>query len=141
MCAGDRISGYKTNHSLRATAATEMFGRGAPEKLIQERTGHRSLQGLRSYERVDEMQHKAASSLLYNIPRKTHSAFDVYKNSTISIQPVSLAPQITLHDLQSCTINLNCMPQAAAPPLYPVQPIPQGHNTTIIETELSHVDM
>ena len=50
MCSEAEISGNKTNHSLRATAATEMFRRGVPEKLIQERTGHRSLEALRSYE-------------------------------------------------------------------------------------------
>ena len=38
-------------------AATEMFRSGAPEKLIQERTGHRSLEALRCYERIDEAQH------------------------------------------------------------------------------------
>ena len=37
----------KTNHSLRATAASELFCANVPEKLIQERTGHKSLQALR----------------------------------------------------------------------------------------------
>ena len=32
-----------TNHSLRATASTRMFSSGVPEKLIAEKTGHRSL--------------------------------------------------------------------------------------------------
>ena len=80
MCATAGISGHKTNHSLRATAATEMFRQGAPEKLIQERTGHRSLEALRSYERLDEEQHKAVSSLLSNASKKS---------------------KITLYDLQS----------------------------------------
>ena len=30
----------KTNHSLRATGATEMFAADVPEKLIHSRTGH-----------------------------------------------------------------------------------------------------
>ena len=55
MCSEAGISGHKTNHSLRATAATEMFRCGAPEKLIQERTGHRSIEALRSYERLDDI--------------------------------------------------------------------------------------
>ena len=66
MCSLAGIKGHKTNHSLRATAATEMFRHGAPEKLIQERTGHRSIEALRTYERLDEMQHRAASSILSN---------------------------------------------------------------------------
>ena len=34
MCSDGGIGGHKTNHSLRATPATELFRRGAPEKLI-----------------------------------------------------------------------------------------------------------
>ena len=61
MCSRAGISGLKTN---QAPAATEMFQLGAPEKVIQERTGHRSIEALRSYERSSESQHKAVSSLL-----------------------------------------------------------------------------
>ena len=50
MCEQAKIKGSKSNRSLRATAATQMFQEGAPEKVIQERTGHRSLEGLRLYE-------------------------------------------------------------------------------------------
>ena len=39
MCAEAEISGHKTNHNLRATAATEMFTQGVPEKVIQEQQG------------------------------------------------------------------------------------------------------
>ena len=74
------ISGHNTNHSLWATAAMDMFRCGA-EKLIQGRTGHRSIEALRSYERLDDIQHKAASSLLSNIRGKSHyhlfETFDV----------------------------------------------------------------
>ncbi len=64
MCEQAKIKGSKSTHSLRATAATQMFRGGAPEKVIQERTGHRSLEGLRSYERTCESQHRALSNLL-----------------------------------------------------------------------------
>ena len=66
MCASGGIKGHKTNHSLRATAATEMFRCVAPEKLIQERNGHRSIEALRTYEHLEESQHKAVSSLISN---------------------------------------------------------------------------
>ena len=72
-CSEAGISGHKTNHSLRATAATEMFRCGAPEKLIQQQTGRRSIEALRSYERLDDEQHKAVSSLLSNVPGKSCS--------------------------------------------------------------------
>ena len=66
MCREAGIGGHKTNHSLRATAATQMFRQGAPEKVIQERTGHRSLEALHSYERLDEVQ-LAQSSVISTV--------------------------------------------------------------------------
>ena len=63
VCQEANVKGKKTNHSLRATSATQMFREGAPEK-IQERTGHRPLEGLQSYERSSESQHRALSTLL-----------------------------------------------------------------------------
>ena len=40
----------KTDHSLRATGATDLYTANVPEKLIQQRTGHRSLKAPRTYE-------------------------------------------------------------------------------------------
>ena len=51
----------KTNHPLRATGATTLFNAGVPEKLVQEVTGHRSIECLRRYEKTSE-QHKRAVS-------------------------------------------------------------------------------
>ena len=50
------IIGYKTNHSLRATAAIKLYQSGVDEQLIMERTGHRSLDGVRSYKRTSRKQ-------------------------------------------------------------------------------------
>ena len=47
------MDGAFTNHSLRATAATELFQAVVPKKVIQEFTGHRSIKALWKYERVD----------------------------------------------------------------------------------------
>ena len=57
------VSG-KTNHSLRATGASDMFQAGVPEKIIQERTGHWSMDALRMYERTTTTQHMAVSKVL-----------------------------------------------------------------------------
>ena len=43
MCMNAGISGNKTNHSLRSFGVTEMFTSKLPEKVIQERSGHRPL--------------------------------------------------------------------------------------------------
>ena len=39
-----------TNHSIRTYGTTKMLQAKVPEKLIQQCTGHRSLEGLRHYE-------------------------------------------------------------------------------------------
>ena len=64
MCSKAKIEGNKTNHSLRATGATALFESGVPEKVIQERTGHRSVEALRTYEHISEKQHIQVSSIL-----------------------------------------------------------------------------
>ena len=43
------IQGYKTNHSLRATATTRLYESRVDEQQIMERTGQQRLEGVRSY--------------------------------------------------------------------------------------------
>ena len=118
MCSDAGISGHKTNHSLRATGATELFKRGAPEKLIQERTGHRSLEALRTYERSSEEQHKAASTLLSAPSHLSHyshmvntststktQAIEIHQAAPSTSQGVSSMP-VSFQNLQGCTINI-----------------------------------
>lgn len=59
------IEGYKTNHSLKATAATRLFQAGIDEQLIMEKTGHRSLEGVRSYKRTNIKQQENISDVLF----------------------------------------------------------------------------
>ena len=56
LCDSVGIEGFITNHSLRATAATRLYESGVNEQLIMERTGHRSLEGIRSYKRTTAQQ-------------------------------------------------------------------------------------
>ena len=62
LCQEAGISGQKTNHSLRATGASQLFQVNAPEKIIQERTGRRSTNAL--YKRTAEEQHMAVTKVL-----------------------------------------------------------------------------
>ena len=64
LCKQAGISGYKTNHSLRVTSATRLFQSGIDEQLIMSHTGHRSVDGVRSYKRISEEQKKTISSVL-----------------------------------------------------------------------------
>ena len=60
MCSSAGIHGFRTNHSLRATSATRLFNAGADEQLIMERTGHRSVDGVRSYKRTSTSSPKTS---------------------------------------------------------------------------------
>ena len=64
MCSEAGIAGRKTNHSLHVSGASSLFDAGVPERIIQQRTGHRSIEGLRAYERVTDDQEKAVSKIL-----------------------------------------------------------------------------
>ena len=64
MFSEAKITGNFTNHSLRATGATELFQSEAPKNVIQRITGHRSVSALRQYERPGDLQKKAACNIL-----------------------------------------------------------------------------
>lgn len=57
------FDGYYTNHSLRATAATRLYGAGVDEQLVTEKTGHRS-SAIRAYKRTSEEQQQSVSDLI-----------------------------------------------------------------------------
>ncbi len=60
-----RASGVRyTNHSLRATAVTRMLNKGVPEKIISQKSGHRSTKALRAYEHVSAELQKAAGRVI-----------------------------------------------------------------------------
>lgn len=63
LCKAAGITGYFTNHSLRATAATRLYSAGIDEQLISEKTGHRSL-ALRGFKRTSDEQLKTVDSIL-----------------------------------------------------------------------------
>ena len=54
----------RTNHILRATGATDLYDDGVPEKLINERASHCSLDTIRMYEQTGDKQHHAISRIL-----------------------------------------------------------------------------
>ena len=49
---------------LGVTGATRLFTAQVPKKIIQQRTGHRSLEALRKYEHTSQQQDCAVSSIL-----------------------------------------------------------------------------
>ena len=53
----------KSNHSLRITCTSAFFNAGMKEKLIRDRTGHRS-NALFKYEKVSEIKSTEVSDIL-----------------------------------------------------------------------------
>ena len=54
ICTNAGITGRKSNHSLKATCATRLFQEGIDEQVIMEKTGHRSVRGVRAYKRIND---------------------------------------------------------------------------------------
>ena len=67
LCERGGIEGYKTNHSLQVTAATRLFHKGIDEQLMMERTGHRSVDGVRAYKQTCPEQHDKLSHVLQGL--------------------------------------------------------------------------
>jgi len=55
LCKAAGFSGFFSNHSLRATAATRLFDADVDEQLIKIKTGHSS-DAVRAYKRVSEQK-------------------------------------------------------------------------------------
>ena len=134
MCNTAGIVGHKTNHSLRATGATQMYESGVPEKLIQERTGHRSIEALRMYERSNSGQHQAVSRILSDSQRRTYQHTE--RHSMLHMQSAMqqmqstpfIAPGLSFQNLHGCTINIT-----QTPPPQPMQSI------DVSESELEQI--
>ena len=104
LCSEAGMGGYRTNHSLRATAATRLYQVGVDEQLIMERTGHCSLEGVRSYKHTSESQKEAVSDLLNAKPaEQTPQALNMTLATTMHTR-TDLSQQIIN---ESCLIQLN----------------------------------
>ena len=125
MCEEAGISGRKTNHSLRRTAATTLFEKGVPEKIIQGVTGHRSTTGLRTYERVSVKQKQAVSTILSGAKRRFDELMEEEasvptKKPKVEIPAVSCVPKLPVPAyMQNCVVNV--YPSGSAQNVSPLQ--------------------
>ncbi len=105
LCASAGIEGFKTNHSLRATTAARLYQSGVDEQLVMERTGHRSLEGVRNYKRTSSQQKEALSDILSDnkIPRLCNSNNDTSTSSSQQLVPCSSPLQSHNSTLASTT--------------------------------------
>ena len=110
---------------------------------MKERTGHWSVEALRTYEHLEESQHKAVSSLLSNagsshlLTYQQHLSAQTHTSNFTSI-PQTCIPQISLQNLKGCTINFNCMP---LPPTTQITNSTEEYTETELDELFSLVDM
>ena len=101
------IAGNYTNHSLHAYGVTKLFQAGCNEKLIQQRTGHRSVEALRQYERTSQSQLLDVSNVMAGIvkPKQIVSSTVTEKSSSV----VNTPPKIVLSgcNFTGCSINFS----------------------------------
>ena len=102
MCTQAEIPGHKTNHSLWATTATRLYHAGIDEQLIMERTGHHSIDRVRSYKQTNEEQLAILSDIL-NVPSKQIS---IASQSTQQQHDDHRAACFDLKGCTNCTITL-----------------------------------
>ena len=114
LCKEAGIPGYRTNHSLRATAATRLYNAGVEEQQVMEITGHRSVEGVRSYKHTSTSQKQHLSDIL-NCQEKqlvsiNHSnSIELPQAQNTSSQSLNMtysAPQAPTFNFQTCTVNI-----------------------------------
>ena len=128
MCQLAGIPGHKTNHSLRATGASQLFQASVPEKIIQERTGHRSLEALRQYERTTTEQHEAVSEVLSSEKPVTFQSVIQKQEKQQTVTRSALSPLTNISpvlNISGCTVNIQFNHPPPSPPLPPLPEIGQ----------------
>ena len=67
-----------------------MYNKGVPEKLISEKSGHRSVKALRVYERTSEMQHKLAGKCVQSAHHPFETSTTVKSTTVVPPAPATL---------------------------------------------------
>lgn len=110
--------GKKTNHSLRTTGASELFVVSVPEHLIQQCTGHRSIEALRLYEWPTEQQQQAVSDILSSTTSKVYTELVTPQpqiHAGFMPQPSYSSALFAQNIYRNCTVNVIQTPSPAAP--------------------------
>ena len=111
------IGGYKTNHSLPATAAARLYSSGIDEQLAMKQTVHCSTEEVRSYKRMSSEQQKAVSDILSNC-KKSCTDIEPFQEQVPSLEHSSF------HLLRSVSICLPTFPHLLQTMLVPFTSFP-----------------
>ena len=106
LCRQAGIEGYRTNHSLRATAATRLYQSGIDEQLVMERTGHRSLDGVRGYKHTSTIQKETISDILNCSDKNPNSLLPLSSSIACSSSSLSSGSQIVSNNSQCLAMTL-----------------------------------
>jgi integrase len=89
MCNKGELVGQFSNHSGKRTCATQLYQAGISEDLIMDRTGHRSVKGVRAYKRPCDEMLKDVSNVLAP-PNKAPKPDDGATSSTSTSSTASI---------------------------------------------------
>ena len=112
------IKGYFTNHSLRVTTTTRMYDAQLDEATIMNRTGHRSVDGVRAYKRITNKMQELSSAILNDSKLETPVTNAETKDSSRcfkaeeiqNMEPICKAmklPNIDCGNATNVTFNFN----------------------------------
>ena len=117
------IPGYFINHSLRATATTRLYDGQVDEASIMERTGHRSVEGVREYKRSSDKLKQLSSNVLNRggckkakvessivgtnvcAGEESSKPVNVCASEDENSKPVPSLPKIDFSNAVNCTVN------------------------------------
>ena len=105
LCVAAGIPGFKTNHSLRVTNATQLFQSGVDEQLVMGSTGHRSIDGVRTYKRISETQECEVPSILNAVTNGSKKEKLEAKHSTSPAAARTEPPALHFTGCSGITIN------------------------------------
>ena len=134
VCSEGGISGRKITHSLHASDRCNKPG--VPENLIQEKTGHLSVSGLRHYERTTIGQPEMVSRILSATDGTTYQKqLSLQTASRVPVlppvpPPVQLPVLVTQMNFSGCNVTIYSghspsllQPQSSVPPSLPTLPL------------------
>ena len=108
----------KRNHSLRATGVSDLFQAGVPDKIIQERSGHLSMDGLRQQQRTTSEQQEDVSKVL-----ASGCSYVSIQQSHQQVMPQRTYP--TVQNFSGCSVTIYNGP----PPTTEPKPLSDVTNT------------
>ena len=108
-----------------------------PEKVIQERTGHRSLTAMRLYERTTNEQHRNVSAILAS-SGSSYSQINKASHAQLHQAPSSLpaaAAQVNFQGMTGCTINIYNLPTPTPVPAQ-TTPVPDSSDLDFLLSDI-----